>query len=408
MSTSKNNIPYSSSDIEKYRKGELSAREMHDLEQAALDDPFLADAIEGLMKHPASPQDLADLHERLDQKVTEDTRHAAIIRIRRRITIAAAVILLLGIGITFLYRYPTQPQPTAQPAAAATAATAKADTSHAFVPEATAANAPLAAAADSTRVAFTQPKVSHAVTTRHPGRALAADSSNLSTAFANAAPPPSAEEIYSTASLVYRGKVLDINNRPLAGASLTLRGIPASSTTTDNEGFFSLNLPPADTTRQLTVSLFGYNRTSLAVNALSYQSASSNVIYLAPNKANLNAVVTEGNASKRIAKEAPATTVASTQQLDTAWVSAAPVIGRPAYLQYLQMTKGILNPDTTFTGTETVSFIVSPDGSLSSFKIEQSLSPAHDAAIIRMITDGPAWHLTLGSAKIRAAVTVNF
>ena len=35
MSTNKNNIPYSASDIEKYRKGELSAGEMHDLEQAA-------------------------------------------------------------------------------------------------------------------------------------------------------------------------------------------------------------------------------------------------------------------------------------------------------------------------------------------------------------------------------------
>src|SRR5580658_5011441 len=58
MSRNKNNIPYSASDIEKYRKGELSAREMHDLEQAALDDPFLADAIEGLMQHPAIPEDL--------------------------------------------------------------------------------------------------------------------------------------------------------------------------------------------------------------------------------------------------------------------------------------------------------------------------------------------------------------
>ena len=50
-------------DIERYHKGLLSPKERHDLEKAALDDPFLADALEGytsanidiskdLAKHP--------------------------------------------------------------------------------------------------------------------------------------------------------------------------------------------------------------------------------------------------------------------------------------------------------------------------------------------------------------------
>jgi hypothetical protein len=34
-------------DIEKYLKGELSPKEMHELEKKALSDPFLADALEG-------------------------------------------------------------------------------------------------------------------------------------------------------------------------------------------------------------------------------------------------------------------------------------------------------------------------------------------------------------------------
>jgi flagellar basal body-associated protein FliL len=38
---------FTATDIEKYHKGLLSAREMHDLEKAAMDDPFLADALEG-------------------------------------------------------------------------------------------------------------------------------------------------------------------------------------------------------------------------------------------------------------------------------------------------------------------------------------------------------------------------
>jgi hypothetical protein len=47
-STNKYNTTYSAADIEKYLKGELSPREMHDLENAALEDPFLADALDGM------------------------------------------------------------------------------------------------------------------------------------------------------------------------------------------------------------------------------------------------------------------------------------------------------------------------------------------------------------------------
>ena len=43
----KNNTPYTLLDIEQYLQGKLSPAEMHALEKAAVQDPFLADAIEG-------------------------------------------------------------------------------------------------------------------------------------------------------------------------------------------------------------------------------------------------------------------------------------------------------------------------------------------------------------------------
>jgi TonB family protein len=49
-------------DIDKYRKGELSPAEMHALERRALNDPFLADALEGAAEIP-SPEFDADLHD---------------------------------------------------------------------------------------------------------------------------------------------------------------------------------------------------------------------------------------------------------------------------------------------------------------------------------------------------------
>jgi hypothetical protein len=42
----KNIINYTAADIEKYWKGNLSSAEMHAMEKAAMDDPFLADGRE--------------------------------------------------------------------------------------------------------------------------------------------------------------------------------------------------------------------------------------------------------------------------------------------------------------------------------------------------------------------------
>jgi hypothetical protein len=167
-----------------------------------------------------------------------------------------------------------------------------------------------------------------------------------------------------------------------------------------------LSLHPLDSTRQLTVSMIGYDRASLAVNTLSTEDVKGNVIHLRPSTTNLDEVVVVGYGMHRKATEVTAPSE-SDEKLDTLWNIAAPVIGRQAYLQYLGVAKKKLGLDTTITGTETVSFIVSRTGPLSSFKIEQSLSPAHDAGIIRLITDGPPWHLLRGK-KVRASVTVNF
>src|SRR5690242_12141025 len=47
MADADKHITYSLADIQRYLQGGMNAREMHDLERAALEDPFLADALEG-------------------------------------------------------------------------------------------------------------------------------------------------------------------------------------------------------------------------------------------------------------------------------------------------------------------------------------------------------------------------
>lgn len=61
---------FTAADIERYHKGQLSAQQMHALEKAALDDPFLADALEGYSTSGINiSADLSDLKNRLNERV---------------------------------------------------------------------------------------------------------------------------------------------------------------------------------------------------------------------------------------------------------------------------------------------------------------------------------------------------
>ena len=75
---------YTAKDIERYHRGEMSAAEMHLLEKAALDDPALADMLEG---YAFTTTASADLHN-LQKKVAAAHRAG---RKRRRYVFRSAV-----------------------------------------------------------------------------------------------------------------------------------------------------------------------------------------------------------------------------------------------------------------------------------------------------------------------------
>jgi TonB family protein len=94
---------FTASDIEKYHRGQLSAKQMHDLEKAALDDPFLADALEGYAVAGVNVgADIADLKNRLAQK----TEGAKIIPLQtaprqsfRALRAAVMILFVAGAGL---------------------------------------------------------------------------------------------------------------------------------------------------------------------------------------------------------------------------------------------------------------------------------------------------------------------
>src|SRR5688572_20438095 len=93
---------YSAADIQRYLEGRMLPAEMHALEKAALDDPFLADAIEGmqqtLAEHDASLIDthLQNIREQVYEKTHKKSGQAPIFAFRWWQAAAAAIIVITG------------------------------------------------------------------------------------------------------------------------------------------------------------------------------------------------------------------------------------------------------------------------------------------------------------------------
>jgi len=99
-----NNIKaFTAADIEKYHTGLLSAKEMHAMEKAALDDPFLADALEGYAISGVNANaDIAELQNRLANRIEEENKVVSIAAVKKSFSwwkVAAMIVLIAGAGL---------------------------------------------------------------------------------------------------------------------------------------------------------------------------------------------------------------------------------------------------------------------------------------------------------------------
>jgi TonB family protein len=102
MSEENNTKNFTAADIEKYHNGLLSPKEMNELERAALDDPFLADALEGYGAVTVNRAvDLEYLDQKLKERVGEEkvVKMAPPFNVYRYLKAAAAVVLIAGGGL---------------------------------------------------------------------------------------------------------------------------------------------------------------------------------------------------------------------------------------------------------------------------------------------------------------------
>ncbi|HLK28534.1 MAG TPA: carboxypeptidase-like regulatory domain-containing protein [Puia sp.] len=447
----KNIIQYSAADIQKYLEGKLSSQEMNAIEKAALDDPFLADAIEGIQNNQTHfANDVTELKKKLEEKLEKNKKATIIPENRLWQRIAAIAIILIG-SFFLIYNFLIINSSKKKNAIAKNAETAIIDSS--AIPKASSASAPKndsavikndvainkkyklqesenqfsdKSAAKKNRVIKEQKEkkidekpVALSDTKNKADNGDAATQADTLNQTASINAPKSAEtELQGKASGLVRlrksiepknfveGRVVDKNKNPVAGATVIIKN-KNNGTVTDQNGYFKINTLGNDSVAKVVINSVGFEPTSATLNN---NDILSNQIQLRQSNTSLNEVVVVGlTADKKSSstddeeKDEQFLSTAK-KELEKAF-NAAPANGWAAYNEYINQNKKISTADSTIRGKEIISFIIDRNNQLSSFKIKTSLSKSHDAEAIRLVQQGPSWKLLKGKKeKITLAI----
>lgn len=94
--TEHNHKAYTAADFERYYSGQMSNEEMHALEKSALEDTFLADALEGYSYTKTPVDDVTDLRERFSKK--NKKKQLFFLQNKVWLKVAASIILFAGLS----------------------------------------------------------------------------------------------------------------------------------------------------------------------------------------------------------------------------------------------------------------------------------------------------------------------
>ncbi len=406
MAEPSTHINYSFEDIQRYLQRKMSAAEMHTIEKAALQDTFLADAIEGYTDiDPAiAKQHLNAINASLSQQKKE-SKVVAFNRKTQWLSIAALVIILAGAGAVFSYflRSSNKQQQTAQIkkdkvikntfedsiSSGLIAPGAKQDTTLLIAENKNLKKEKTLEKKPAKRNLTSTSEDSQQAETSITAMAMSAPMQN------KAASKTLGEEITlnskndSNSNVLpntFSGKVLDENGNPVAGV-IVQSADKKTATFTNVNGNFSLK--KNDSIINVTASTIGYeSRTA------NLKSGNNDPIILRGTNSGVNDVIltTAGISKKsKISKD-----------------SASPVGGWANFNNYV-MSK--LNKDTTnalLTNSEDlveIEFLIDNNGNPYDIKITKPLDEQHNAKAIDILKSGPKWTHSSNSKKAKVAIS---
>ncbi|MBL7725711.1 MAG: carboxypeptidase-like regulatory domain-containing protein [Chitinophagaceae bacterium] len=453
-----NNIKeFTALDIEKYHKGLLSPKEMHDMEKAALDDPFLADALEGYAVTGVNVSaDIADLKSRL----AERTEKAKVIPLNAGgrsgipwLRAAAMFIILAGAGLlSYLFIFKKEDTEIAKVeqvkteqqkdtgsssikndlvtdsnTSTATVATGKgtaatADTKNKITTGSNASetiNAEVATPAGATDIvrqdiadasknlSVEEKEVkSDIATTKKKEISPSTPVAAMKDAASGTIPAESNDGKTRRAvtsvkkpddlyknSHIFRGRVTDASNVGVPFANVT-NVEDNVGTYTDAKGYFNLTSP--DTVLNVQVRSIGFESNNLQLR----NNVPSNQVVMQDDRRSLSEMVIS-NQKPNAAPRA--------QNNNVKLEEPEPADGWDNYDAYLANNLNVPDDFTTkqnSTAAVQVSFEVDKNGEPINIRVEKSLCDKCDKEAIRLIKEGPKWKRN--ARKGRTTVTIPF
>jgi hypothetical protein len=184
----------------------------------------------------------------------------------------------------------------------------------------------------------------------------------------------------------FSGQVLTADDQPLSNAELRIVNTNQSFMT-DQNGRFSI--PAADSVIEVDVNFIGHNTQRFKIDG----NSTMNRLLLSPASAELSDVVVVGYGRSTRATR-------NTIRLN----NAEPNGGWEAFHGYIAASKNKRLSHTPPRETE-ITFKVTGNNKLSEFRVSRSISPQHDAEVIRLVKTGPKWKVIKGrKAQVRVVI----
>ena len=422
-----------------YIRGLRKGKEAHRLERESMQDPFLADAMDGYSQVEGNHE------QRIEKLRMQVSAHSAKKKNTRAITWSIAACLAIGFGISsyflFLKKSMTDEvfiakesvsSKLAEPAIPPTPAIPATPTVPA-TPQKEIALATAKVKTDSTPASEDSTPVSE-ITARQANKKDMIAKIQATSQPQQGTPPvatmPVMEEVSEeTAALqeviatmdtfesesdkkmklakvatilpqknMIKGRVTDEKGEPLIGASVTYKGTNIGTITNMNGEF---SLVKKDDKKRLTAEYIGYNPVEIRIDT-----NRTMLIAMNENKQALNEVVVVGYGAKKNKKSTTTGNVVTVKEQAKKEITPQPVIGKRSYQKYLK--ENLVRPTdekcAQVKGKVVLTFLVNKEGRPFYIKVKESLCESADKEAIRLIQEGPDW---IYGNKL-AEVTVKF
>ena len=414
-----------------YIRGLRKGKEAHRLEKESMQDPFLADAMDGYNQVEGNHE------QRIEKLRMQVSAHSAKKKNTYAITWSIAACLIIGFGISSYFLFlkksmtdevfiaeesvstklaepaapltpaiPATPTVPATPQKEIALATTKVKTDSTPVSEITARQAnkkDMIAKIQAT----SQPQQGVLVATVPVMEEVSEETAALQEVVATMDTFESESDkkmkLAKVATILpqnnmIKGRVTNEKGEPLIGASVTYKGTNIGTITNMNGEF---SLVKKDDKKRLTAEYIGYNPVEIRIDT-----SRTMLIAMNENKQALNEVVVVGYGAKKNKKSVTAGTVVKGNEQANKDITPQPVIGKRKFQKYLK--ENLVRPTdekcAQVKGKVVLTFLVNKEGRPFSIKVKESLCESSDKEAIRLIQEGPDW---IYGTKL-AEVTVHF